>query len=106
MSPHSYIKDSGLANEGGYVNVDKHTLQHVKYPNIWSLGDCAGIPASKTAAAIFSQTEVVIKNLVSACKNEPLSQKYDGYSCCPIFVGGNKLMLAEFLYDSVPTKLA
>jgi sulfide:quinone oxidoreductase len=65
MSPHSYIKDSGLANEGGYVNVDKHTLQHVKYPNIWSLGDCAGIPASKTAAAIFSQTEVVIKYFVN-----------------------------------------
>lgn len=24
---------------------------------------------------------------------------YDGYTSCPIFVGGNKLMLAEFKYD-------
>ena len=65
MSPHSYIKDSGIANESGYVDVDKYTLQHVKHSNIWSLGDCAGIPASKTAAAIFSQTEIVIKYFIS-----------------------------------------
>lgn len=51
------------------MSVDKHTLQHTKYPNIWSLGDCAGLPCSKTAAAIFSQTEVVVKNFNSSVKN-------------------------------------
>jgi sulfide:quinone oxidoreductase len=56
MSPHSFIKESGLGNDAGYVNINKHTLQHVKYPNVWSLGDCSSLPASKTAAAIFSQS--------------------------------------------------
>jgi sulfide:quinone oxidoreductase len=56
MSPHSYIKESGLGNDAGYVNVNKHTLQHVKYPNVWSLGDCSSLPSSKTAAAIFAQS--------------------------------------------------
>lgn len=27
---------------------------------------------------------------------------YDGYSCCPIFVGGNKAILAEYKYNDIP----
>jgi hypothetical protein len=26
--------------------------------------------------------------------------EYDGHAACPIFVGGGKLLLAEFKYDS------
>ncbi len=36
----------------GYVEVDKHTLQHVRYPNVFSLGDAGSTPNSKTGAAI------------------------------------------------------
>lgn len=28
-----------------------------------------------------------------------MKASYDGYSACPIYVGENKLILAEFLYD-------
>lgn len=61
MSPHPYIEESGIGNSAGYVDVDKETLQHVKYQNIWSLGDCSSLPCSKTAAAVFSQSEILIK---------------------------------------------
>lgn len=61
MSPHSFLKESGLTNEQGFVDVDKYTLRHNKYPNVWSLGDCSSLPNSKTAAAIFSQTIVLTK---------------------------------------------
>ena len=37
-------------------------------------------------------------------KKENLNAKYDGYSACPIYVGGNKLILAEFLYDGVTSE--
>lgn len=63
MSPHSYIFDSGIADNNGYVNIDMYTLQHVKYPNIWSLGDCSNLPTTKSAAAVFTQSEVLIKYL-------------------------------------------
>jgi hypothetical protein len=33
-------------------------------------------------------------------KQEP-NKVYDGYSCCPIFVGGQKLILAEFKYGDI-----
>lgn len=61
MSAHSYIKQSGLADEAGYLNVDKSTLRHVKYPTVWGLGDCTSTPNSKTAAAVFSQTQTLVK---------------------------------------------
>lgn len=45
-------KNAGdLVNESGFVNVNKFTLRHIKYPNVFSLGDCSGSPNSKTAAA-------------------------------------------------------
>lgn len=40
-----------LVNEAGFVNVDKSTLQHIKYPNIFAIGDCSSTPNSKTMAA-------------------------------------------------------
>lgn len=56
MSAHTYITESGLADSAGYLDVDKSTLRHVKYQNIWGIGDCTNTPNSKTAAAVFSQT--------------------------------------------------
>ena len=40
-------------------------------------------------------------NLVDSWKhnNQEFKAFYDGYTACPIFVGENKLILAEFLYD-------
>lgn len=31
-----------------------------------------------------------------------MSTTYDGYSCCPIMVGGGKAILAEYKYGNVP----
>ena len=43
---------SPITDGTGYLDVDKYTLQHVKYPNVFGLGDCVNLPTSKTAAAI------------------------------------------------------
>ena len=61
MSAHQYIADSGLADGAGYLDVDKFTLRHTKYNNVWGIGDCTNTPNSKTAAAVFSQTETLVK---------------------------------------------
>ncbi len=55
MSAPDFIKRSPLANEAGWVDVDKHTLQHTRYPNVFSLGDASSLPTSKTGAAIRKQ---------------------------------------------------
>lgn len=102
MSAPDIIKTSPLANAAGWVDVDKYTLQHPRYPNVFPIGDCSGLPTSKTGAAIRKQAPVLVQNLISAIRNQPLQAKYDGYTSCPIVTGYGKLVLAEFDYEGKP----
>lgn len=97
-----FIKQSPLANAAGWVDVDKYSLQHNKYPNVFSLGDAAALPTSKTGAAIRKQAPVVVGNLLEAIQNQALTHKYDGYTSCPLVTGYGKLVLAEFDYENKP----
>lgn len=102
QSAPDFIKTSPLANDKGWVDVDKSTLQHVRYPNIFSLGDASSLPTSKTGAAIRKQTPVVVTNLLAHMDNRPLTAQYTGYTSCPIVTGYGKLVLAEFDYNNNP----
>ncbi len=92
------IKKSPLAAASGWVDVDQHTTQHVKYPNVFSLGDCSSLPTSKTGAAIRKEAPVTTANLLALRDGKPLAAKYDGYASCPLVTGYGKVMLAEFGY--------
>lgn len=76
-----------------------HTLQHIDYKNIFGVGDVAGIPNSKTTAAIRKQAPIVVENLLAVAKGEAPKAHYDGYSACPIITDKVKVILAEFGYD-------
>ena len=49
-------KNKELSDATGFLNVHKDTLQHVKYSNIFGIGDCTTLPTSKTAAAVGMET--------------------------------------------------
>ncbi|MCB5273491.1 Sulfide dehydrogenase [flavocytochrome c] flavoprotein chain [Arthrobacter sp. SO5] len=83
-------------DSGGFVDVDPQTLRHVRFPNIWSLGDAAATTNSKSGGALRKQTKVLAKNLVAARDGKPLTEKYDGYSVCPFTVSGSTVVFAEF----------
>ncbi len=104
MSAPDFIKQSKLAvpdgASQGWVNVNKYTLQHNVYPNVFSLGDAASLPTSKTAAAVRKQAPVLVHNLLALINSKNLTQKYNGYSSCPITTGYGKVVLAEFGYDN------
>lgn len=102
QSAPDFIKNSPLANQAGWVDVDKQTLQHVRYTNVFSLGDSAGLPTSKTGAAIRKQMPVVAKNILMLLKGNALNEKYNGYTSCPLVTGYGKLVLAEFDYNNEP----
>lgn len=104
MGPPPFIANSPLADEKGWVDVDKYSLQHVRYPNVFALGDSSNLPTSKTAAAIRKQAPVAVKNLKSAIAGKPLTAKYNGYTSCPLVTGYGKLVLAEFDYDKHPNE--
>jgi sulfide:quinone oxidoreductase len=96
------VKRSALASAAGWVDVHKHTLQHVRYPNVFALGDASSLPTSRTGAAIRKQAPVLVENLLALRAGQPLAASYDGYSSCPLVTGYGKLILAEFDYDGRP----
>ena len=91
-----FIKNSPLANQDGWVEVNQTTLQHVRYPHIFSLGDCCSSPNAKTAAAARKQAVVVAENLMAHLTRLSLPTLYDGYGSCPLTVEKGKIILAEF----------
>lgn len=91
-----------VAIAAGWVDVDKYTLQYVKYSNIFSLGDASGLPTSKTGAAIRKPAPVLVANLLATINKQALSAVYTGYTSFALVTGYGKLVLAEFDYDGKP----
>ncbi|XP_040979641.1 sulfide:quinone oxidoreductase, mitochondrial isoform X2 [Aquila chrysaetos chrysaetos] len=102
MGPPDVLINSPVSDEMGWVDVDKETLQHKKYPNVFGIGDCTNLPTSKTAAAIAAQSGVLDKTISLVMKNQLPTKKYDGYTSCPLVTGYNKVILAEFDYNAQP----
>lgn len=102
MSAPDFVKNSAVADEanpGGWVQVDKETLVHTRYKNIISLGDVAGLPTSKTGAAIRMQAPIAAANLLALIEGRAPRGKYNGYSACPIITEYGKVLMCEFGYD-------
>ncbi|MFS8065486.1 MAG: FAD/NAD(P)-binding oxidoreductase [Byssovorax sp.] len=96
------VKKSALANAAGWASVDKYSLQHTRFPNVFSLGDNSSLPTSRTGAAIRKQAPVLVENLLALRAGRALGASYDGYSSCPLVTGYGRLILAEFDYDGNP----
>ncbi|MBN2976746.1 pyridine nucleotide-disulfide oxidoreductase [Pseudomonas fluorescens] len=97
VSP-DFIRHSPLADAAGWCEVNPHSLQHLRYPHIFGLGDVCGTTNAKTAAAVRKQIVVVAENLLALRKHAPLPLQYDGYGSCPLTVEKGKVVLAEFGY--------
>ncbi|KNH29789.1 pyridine nucleotide-disulfide oxidoreductase [Pseudomonas syringae] len=92
------IRQSPLADAAGWCEVNPHSLQHVRYADVFALGDVCSTSNAKTAAAVRKQIVVVAQNLLALRKQQPLPLKYDGYGSCPLTVEKGKVILAEFGY--------
>lgn len=77
-------------------------MVHKRYPNIVSLGDVAGLPTSKTSAAIRMQVPIAVSNLVALMENRTPDALYNGYTACPIITEYGKVLMCEFDYDKKP----
>jgi sulfide:quinone oxidoreductase len=104
LSPPEFVRTGPLANADGWIEVDKFSLQHVRYPEVFGLGDASNLPTSKTGAAIRKQAPVVVENLLARRAGQPLTARYDGYTSCPVVTGRGKLIMAEFNYAKEPVE--
>lgn len=98
-----FIRQSGLSwadkwTDQGWVEVDMATLRHLRYPEIFALGDVAGVPKGKTAASVKWQVPVVEDHLVAAIDGREGTETYNGYTSCPLITRIGRAMLVEFDY--------
>jgi sulfide:quinone oxidoreductase len=83
----------------GWVEVDRQTLRHKRYPNVFAVGDVAGVPKGKTAASVKWQVPVAVAHLVGDIAGKPATDVYNGYTSCPLITRLGRAMLIEFDYQ-------
>ncbi|MBN2647548.1 MAG: NAD(P)/FAD-dependent oxidoreductase [Thiotrichales bacterium] len=103
------VRESDLAwKEGGFAGwlaVDKNTLQHNSYPEVFGCGDVNGTPLGKTAATVKMSVPIVVSNLLSVINGKEPEASFNGYTSCPLITQIGSAMLIEFDYEKnlVPT---
>ncbi|MCH8497368.1 MAG: FAD-dependent oxidoreductase [Marinobacter sp.] len=104
MTAPSPVRESALAWQDGpfvgWLEVDRHTLQHTRYGNVFGVGDVVGTPVGKTAASVKAQVPVAVTNLLARIQGQTtLPARYDGYTSCPLITERGKAILVEFDYE-------
>jgi len=97
------IAESDLGSSKGWVPVNKETLQHIRYENVFALGDIAQVPMGKTGGSARKQYKVLVNNLISVMNGKKPEAKYAGYTVCPLITDIGTVMLAEFDWTVKPT---
>ncbi len=99
----SYVgRSPGLGDELGFVPVNDHTLQSLAKPNVFAVGDAAGVPTSKAGSVTHFEGEVLVENVQHFLADEPLDASFDGHTNCFIETGFGKALLIDFNYDTEP----
>lgn len=109
ISPPTYAVDA-VANSPlgwqkgtakGWLEVDRETLQHRRYKNVFGIGDVCGIPIGKTGGSARHQGPIVVGNLLSVMEKKEPALKFDGYTVCPLKTSYGEIIMAEFNYDGL-----
>ena len=97
------IGNSSVGSSASWVPVNKETLQHLKYDNVFAMGDIAAVPMGKTGGSARKQYQVLCQNLVAHMEGKEMTAKYGGYTVCPLITSIGTVMLAEFDWSKKPT---
>jgi len=107
--PPQAVRESPLANEAGWVPVDRHTLR-TRYDTIYALGDVAAItlpngrPLPKAGVFAHGQALVVAQRLAAQLQGGP-DATFDGAGYCWVELGGGQAAFAsgQFYAEPNPT---
>ena len=95
-------RSPGLGDELNFIPADIHTLQSRAAPNVFAIGDAAGLPASKAGSVTHFEAEVLTENIRRFLRGESLDASYDGHANCFIETGHHKAVLIDFNYETEP----
>lgn len=96
------IERSGLGDDFNHVPVDKYSMQSLKFPNVYAVGDASNLPTSKAGSVAHFACDILFENLMHIIENKPATAKFDGHANCYIETGFGKAALIDFNYDVEP----
>lgn len=105
-APDAVLNSPLVVEEGvqkGWLDVNKLTLQHNRYPNVFGIGDINGTPRGKTAATVKKSAPIVVNNLLQVIEGKQPNQDFDGYTSCPLLIRKGSALLVEFDGDGNET---
>ena len=104
------VSKSGLCAEGGWIAVDRHTLE-TRFPNVYAIGDVNSIPLKLgkplPKAGVFAhfEAQVVAKNIAHAITRRGDGARFTGFGECFIETGGGRAGFGKgnFYAEPLPT---
>jgi sulfide:quinone oxidoreductase len=96
------VRRSALGDDLDFIPTHKHTLQSLKSPDVFVLGDATNLPASKAGSVAHFESETLSDNVLRYIKGEPLKEEFDGHSNCFVESGNGKALLIDFNYEYEP----
>jgi sulfide:quinone oxidoreductase len=96
------IGRSGMGDELNYVEADKFTLQSRQWPNVWAIGDAAGVPAAKAGSVAHFMADTLVENLSHHIRGQSLPAQFDGHANCFIESGYHRALLLDYSYTAEP----
>jgi sulfide:quinone oxidoreductase len=100
----SLLERSGLGDDLNYIPTNKTTLQTIDNENIFAIGDCTNLPASKAGSVAHFEAEILTENILRYINGEELKEKFDGHANCFIETGNGKALLIDFNYTTEPVE--
>jgi sulfide:quinone oxidoreductase len=95
LRPPRVLAASGLADESGWVRVDRQTME-TRFKGVYAIGDVTLIPLAMgkplPRAGVFAhgQAEVVARNVALAAGARSVASRFDGHGSCFIETGDGK----------------
>ena len=96
------VRRSSLGDDLDFIPTHKHTLQSLKHPDVFVLGDATNLPASKAGSVAHFESETLADNVLLYIKGQPLKEEFDGHSNCFVESGDGKALLIDFNYEYEP----
>jgi len=108
------VRDAGLANEAGWIPVDRATLA-TRHPNVYAVGDVATIPLPgrwkpdvpmllpKAGVFAHGQAQVVARRIAADVTRAPATVQFDGNGYCMLEAGETMAGFAFGNFFATPT---
>ncbi len=85
----------------GWLEVNRDTLQHRRYKNVFGIGDILGVPKGKTGGSARHHGPILVENMIAVMEGKEPKAVFDGYTVCPLKTEYGKIILAEFDYNGL-----